>query len=948
MEPQRWDEVVELFYAARERTGRERRVLLESRCGDNRSLRIVVEEMLRDDEASASFLNRPLIDALPATAAALGAPVAPTARFGRYEIVAPIGRGGMGEVWAARDTELDRPVAFKFLAPEISFGGEQLLTQEARAASALNHPNIVTVHEVIHHEDNSIIVMELVEGDALRAMCGTPQPWDRVIRIGEQIARALAAAHDADLIHRDIKPENILLRKDGYIKVVDFGLAGRVAVGSIPPGSGPVAGTPRYMSPEQARGDSLSAASDVFSFGLVLYELLTRQHAFPGDSPMDTVEAILTREPPPPSSLNAAIPAALDRLILIMLAKDPAARPTAREIERILGEAALKSAASGESELRYRRLWLALVISLVALSAIAWFVFRRGNPPERSPAAVESSFITVSPLTSYPGLELDPAFSPDGNRLAFAWDGGKPGNLDIYVKTLPDGDPVRFTSDPGDERSPAWSPDGRYIAFIHRGADNEGIFVSGISGRLSHKVADCVQSSSAPYTSRGDLALLKSTSLTWMPDSKSLGFVGEDPESGRKAIYTVPRDSGEPRRLTSPGPAADDNFPAMSPDGRLLAFLRSHHNAAEEILVVPLTGGKSRQLIGDLHDTLGLTWARDGKDLLALTRRDGNPSAWWRISLAGGAVTRVKDLTANASSPSVSPAHNQLAYAERSTDTNIWRLELSHPGGAFFSKWIASTRQDHSPDMSPDGRMIVFISNRSGQDNVWVCDRDGSRARQITSSRGAPVGTPRWSPDSTSIAFDSSLSAKSDIYIVSREGGSLRRLTNDLASDSVPSWSRDGNYIYFRSLRSGQDQIWKMPARGGQPVQITRHGGMDAFESPDGKFLYFTKDRGPGGIWRIPVDGGEEKPVPELANAGYWRYWAMGSHGLYFIAHESAPPYPLKVFDFSTGTVAQLAVMEKEPLWWVPGLSVSPDERSCLYSKLDASGSDIMMLDNFR
>ena len=222
IEPEQWDRVVELFYAARDRTGADRRVLLESRCGGNHSLRVVVDQMLRDDEDSGSFLNQPAIDVFAAAVPSPGAQVAPKARFGRYEIVSPIGRGGMGEVWAARDTELGRLVALKFLSPDMAFAYGEHLAREARAASALNHPNIVTVHEVIRHEDTPILVMELVEGDSLRQTCATPQPAERVIQLGQQIARAIAAAHRAGLIHRDIKPENILVRKDGYVKIVDL------------------------------------------------------------------------------------------------------------------------------------------------------------------------------------------------------------------------------------------------------------------------------------------------------------------------------------------------------------------------------------------------------------------------------------------------------------------------------------------------------------------------------------------------------------------------------------------------------------------------------------------------------------------------------------------------------------------------------------------------------
>ncbi len=329
---------MDVFHEACEKSGGERVALLDSVSSDDPSLRLVLEQMLRDHEAGGSFLNDSPLQCLaprkiPSSVAGAGK------RFGRYEIIAPIGRGGMGEVWVAHDTELDRRVALKFLPYEaVGERAVERLRREARTVSALNHPNIVTVHEVIAPEEAPIIVMELVDGNSLRELCGTPQAMDGLIHIGLQIARALAAAHAHGIIHRDIKPENILVRRDGYVKVLDFGLARHVAGDTLPSsgnalqGGGTLpAGTLRYMSPEQARGESLSPASDVFSFGLVLYDLAAGQHASRVYSPDEAMQAILTEQAIAPSLVNPLIPGPLDSLILSMLAADPAARPSAEE-----------------------------------------------------------------------------------------------------------------------------------------------------------------------------------------------------------------------------------------------------------------------------------------------------------------------------------------------------------------------------------------------------------------------------------------------------------------------------------------------------------------------------------------------------------------------------------------------------------------------------------------
>ena len=329
---------MQLFHAAREKAGEERTALLDSACAGNAALRQRVEQMLRGDEAAGSFLNESPTDLLAVPSFAV-APFLPK-NFRRYEILSLLGRGGMGEVWEARDTELDRRVALKFLAAPAAFAraGERL-TREARAASALNHPNIVTVHEVIQYEQTPVLVMEVVEGTALRAVIQSPQSIDRVVHLGRQIAQALAAAHAHGIVHRDIKPENVMVRSDGYVKVLDFGLARRVTSQSMASNDGLLVGTLRYMSPEQARGEPLFPASDIFSFGLVLYELATGSHAFPADSPFETVHAIQAREPPPPSSLNPLVSGSLNSLILAMLAKGPATRPSAQEVAQVLSDA---------------------------------------------------------------------------------------------------------------------------------------------------------------------------------------------------------------------------------------------------------------------------------------------------------------------------------------------------------------------------------------------------------------------------------------------------------------------------------------------------------------------------------------------------------------------------------------------------------------------------------
>ncbi|MBV8890904.1 MAG: serine/threonine protein kinase, partial [Acidobacteria bacterium] len=303
MGPAEWNQVGELFHAALAKSGDQRVLLLDQACGSDTLLRQAVEELLKEYESAGNFLSEPLLDVLPRPACA--DVVAPNQRFERFILHEMLGRGGMGEVWSARDTELDRCVALKFLRAETASEVDNAhIAREAKAASALNHPNIVTIHEVVRSEGCSAIVMELVQGSSLAKLRGTSIDIEAVLSIGAQVAKALAAAHANGIFHGDTTTENIMLRDDGYVKVLDFGLARRVAIETIAGTDGPLFGTLRYMSPEQARGEALTPASDVSSFGLVLFELVAGRRAFADESPLAAVRAILTQDAPALASVN--------------------------------------------------------------------------------------------------------------------------------------------------------------------------------------------------------------------------------------------------------------------------------------------------------------------------------------------------------------------------------------------------------------------------------------------------------------------------------------------------------------------------------------------------------------------------------------------------------------------------------------------------------------------
>jgi Tol biopolymer transport system component len=282
---------------------------------------------------------------------------------------------------------------------------------------------------------------------------------------------------------------------------------------------------------------------------------------------------------------------------------------------------------------------------------------------------------------------------------------------------------------------------------------------------------------------------------------------------------------------------------------------------------------------------------------------------------------------------------------------NIWKIEMPEPDrrNSPPTKLVASTMLQEGPQYSPDGKRVAFQAGwtRASDTEIWVCDSDGRNLLQLTSLNRFS-GTPRWSPDSRYIAFDSRMESHSAIYVISAEGGRPRDVTLGTSDDVVPSWSRDGRWIYFASNRSGENQVWKVPAEGGEAVQVTRKGGFAAFESPDGRYVYYAKGQNTQGIWRVPVDGGEETPVLDQPKGGYWGYWAVVDGGIYYVNIEVKPHPTLEFFSFADGRKKQLAMMEKEAPVWTPSLAVSPDQSSILYTQLDQDESDIILVENFR
>ena len=590
--------------------------------------------------------------------------VAPTrtgSRVGRFLILQEIGRGGMGEVYAALDAELGRQVAMKFVAPSVGgmhASGDQLV-REAKTASALNHANIVTVHEIVQLDSTLAIVMELVEGQSLRARYKAPLSISEVLRIGGQLFEALAAAHAAGVVHRDIKPENIMLRSDGCSKILDFGLARWMTpqkdLAHSFNASGRAAGTWRYMSPEQVKGEPLTSATDMFSMGLVLYEALTGQHPFAADSVFETIQSTVTAVPKPPSLLNPSIPGALDRLVLAMLEKSYLARPSAFQAAEKLQD--IKADASNRWNARVRRAPQALfvatngrrvrpasIIAVVAATVLGLgaLLFRASHFGQShinnfgvAGPLEEGQPKRVFPLTGNAGVEMSPAFSPDGKEVAYSWDGNRR-NFDIYVKKVAGGAPSRLTDNPDHDVHPSWSPDGRRIAFFRVSPRKSQVVVKPASGGVEQVIGEV----SVPPTNwhPAEPEQDGASGPVWSPDGSYLLVSGYVAGTSSLGILKMSL-NGSSEAMTHPKGQENDLNPSISPSGSFIGFTRNWGPNSSDLFVVSSKGGKPVRLTSDGRDIRGSGVARRKQQSSYSAERGGHFRLWAVPSTGGDSHT---------------------------------------------------------------------------------------------------------------------------------------------------------------------------------------------------------------------------------------------------------------------------------------------------------------------
>jgi Tol biopolymer transport system component len=891
-----------------------------------------------------------------------------------YEILETIGEGGMGIVYRAVDTRLNRPVAVKLLRPEgaVSTERRQRFTHEAKAASALNHPHIITIYDIGRDGDIDFIAMEYVAGSSLaRLLDRGPLSVRDGVRYAGQIADALAAAHAAGILHRDLKPANLMVTDRGTIKVLDFGLAklsepldvdsvdrpmttdtGRAGQ-PMTTAEGTILGTPAYMSPEQAEGKPADARSDVFSFGAVLYEMLTGRRAFRGDTGMATLAAVLTREPEPPSGVVPGLPRDLEKIMARCLRKDPARRWQSMAdlkvaLEDLREELNSPSVVEGTASPRARR-WLPAVAAGIALATIGavtagvWWQSARTQP-----TAGTGPFLTR--LTSDVGWTDYPAISLDGKFLAYASDRGGEGNLDIWVQQLPDGAPVRVTDHAADDVDPSFSADGSRIAFQSNRLGG-GIFVVPTLGGDERLVA-----------ARG-------FSPRFSPDGNWIAYGLADQGSGQ--IYVAPA-TGGPAAPVAPGFYRAQS-PVWSPDGRYLLFWgqRLRGVSAEgnvDWYVTSIPDGspasvKAREVLlrEGFQAVQGLpfpdAWEHAGNRVL-FHGQVGDAANIWQVGISSeqrrisGPAQRATFGTTGEASASVT-ADGRMVFISRTMGADIWTLPLDANRGKVEGRLERVTQDaadDYDPSVSGDGAALVYRSRRAGRFGV-IFKRLGTNAETLL-TRMPEDHYAALSRDGARVAYSFRRDGKFPMFVVAASGGTPEKVCDDCGP--VEEWSADGGRITYitdhdptgvgvlqvgappedgwlrhdgygiYNPRLSSDDGWiAFNARANRfaPAQIfiakVHASGVAAEKdwivisqdaeapgwSPDASVLYFWSDRdGSACLWAQRLDTVTKRPTREPLSIQHFHSRGLSWKNLYLGAPDTAVAHGRIVFNLGEHT----------------------------------------------
>jgi Tol biopolymer transport system component/predicted Ser/Thr protein kinase len=831
-----------------------------------------------------------------------------------YNVTRLLGKGGMGVVYVARDTKLQRQVALKVLPEEMAADPERLerFQREARAVAALNHPNIVTVYSVEEADGAHFITMELVEGKTLSELL--PRKGfsiGRLLEIAVPLADAVSSAHRAGITHRDLKPDNVMIDSQGGLRVLDFGLAKlhdtlgadngtEAETASAGTGEGRILGTVAYMSPEQAEGKAVDPRSDIFSLGTMLYEMATGARPFRGETGMSTIGAILKDQPASVTELNPSLPRHLGRVVRRCLAKDPDRRyQTALDLRNELeelrkeidsGELAAETHGAAAEPRRLRRtVVLIAAATVLAIAAVFAITSRRGG--KDSPAVY-----VPRPITGTIGQEMDINWSPESVFMAYGLT--REGSVDVMVQPVAGGEAVLRAGGPGTQTAPHWSPDGKYLAYISSSAPGNPVFLIPPHGGSPRRLIS---------TNVRTLDLDKMGAVMgdrpWSADSSAL-LVARVDAFGSTAIYRVDRDNGEAEQLTFPPPGAIDLNPSYSFDGERIAFQR-RTNGKGDLLIMPETGGEPQILLADEFDNILPAWRPDNHHLLFISDRRGSSGAdVFEIDVNGGAPRQLTFETNRVYALSVS-ADNRVAYVPFWHDTFLFTVDADTGERRQLN---AHSAENYGARFSPDGKSVAYHSTRTGNSEIWLCYLDGRPETQITDNDSWDL-YPDWSPDGEGMIFISDRhGGLFKIFIANADGGGAQLLVDKpITLDSqyapvigslVSRWSPDGDRIAFLAEDDTGLALWTVGADGEEARRVLDNAtGFDWYR--DSRHGIFTRN-----------NGSESEMVAINLETGEEQLLFVGP----FLEMDVAPDGSAVAFCYGPGHMAMgLAVLRLEP-----------------------------------
>ncbi|HET8946624.1 MAG TPA: protein kinase [Candidatus Polarisedimenticolia bacterium] len=892
-------------------------------------------------------------------------PLTPGGMLAHYRLVEKIGEGGMGVVYEALDTRLSRKVAIKILPDAFARDPQRLarFEREARLLASLSHPGIAAIHGIEEADGVRFLVLEMVAGETLQQRIARgPVPPPEAASMARAIAEGMEAAHERGVIHRDLKPANIKITPDGKVKLLDFGLAKALEAelisssGSIAPTmtsdrslEGMLIGTAAYMSPEQARGRPLDRRTDIWSFGAVLFEMLTGRQAFGGETVTDCLARILEREPDW-GALPKPTPPRLAGLLRRCLQKDPGRRlrdigDARLEIEEILGGAAddtpggagpaapgTDRAGSGRAHARL----VAMTILGAVLGAIAAVtatrLLNRAIPPAR-----EIRLTSVARLTHDLGVSEWPTWSPDGSSIAFASDRG--GDFEIYVRRVEGGQEINVTNDPGQDFQPSFSPDGETIAFVSTRSSRSGMIKIGATVGLEFRTYGGDLWTVPALGGQARRIAEDANDPAWNPDGRHLGYISGREE--HRSILEVAAEGGPPKAILSEQQSAwEIHHLRYVPGGQWLSF----ETQPSSVWILPIAGGTPRLLF----DGMSHVWDGTGRRIFYLSRNlEGGASL--RMTGFDPATGTVRGegatlgvLTGLLRDLAVSDDGRRLAVAEVDGSMNLSLLPLSADGSRPAGpEVILNSGQviDRYPAFSPDGRRIAFTSDRLGPMDVWILDRDTGRQNRLRLPGQALASmSPQWLPDGRRLillrAFELGVLA---VWKVAVDGSEAEELLERSKAATIDlAVSNDGKRLAFSFRRDGflQIDLLDLATKERRPLTTSASDKYVEDWSPDGRFIaYSCNEGGTLQTWRVDVATGREERL--TSGTERMRHASYGPDGSLYVqpSHRNVGRIPGAGGPFVPVTAfPESSLFMEEPI-------VSPDGRFLAYSRSHGGAS---------